>query len=336
MKFCDYFRHYAFFFLGYLFFVFLFFLFFWQLQVELSFLFLFLIVFLCFGIFCFFYFYFQRKFFYDSFFSLLDSLEQKYLISEMDVVPNFFEAKKMMEAIYEIDKSMKEHLNTLELKNNDFKDYIELWIHEVKIPLSNLMLLFHNREKNEGKIKEQLNRLDNFLEQVLFYVRSETVEKDYLIHSCNLKEIVHEVVQKNMDSFLLQHINLVVDVNGEVFTDEKWMVFILNQILSNSFKYRRKKEAHIRITSNESENQICLNIWDDGCGILESDLPRVFDKSFTGFHGRKLSSSTGMGLYIVKNLIDKLGHHIIIESKFQEYTRVTIIFSKTDFYQVVQ
>ncbi len=336
MKFRDFLHDYAFFWGGYLFFLILFFLFFWQLHVEFSFLLLFLICFGGFGLFSFLVLFWKRKKFYDSFFHLLDSLDQKYLITEMEIVPPFLEAKQMMDALYEIDKSFKEYLVSFETRTNDFKDFIELWIHEVKIPLSNLTLLVHNQSYEEEKMKEQLIRLDSYVEQVLFFVRSETVEKDYLIHKCSMKEMVHEVIKKNKDAFILQHISLSIDVHHFVYTDEKWMIFILNQILSNSLKYRKEKNAKISIRSYETEDLICLEIWDNGRGILESDLPRVFEKSFTGENGRECSSSTGMGLYIVKNLIDKLGHHITISSLPSKYTQVTISFSKTDFYQVVE
>lgn len=266
---------------------------------------------------------------------MMDGLSKKYFITEMDLNPNFLEANILFDILLEVNQSMQEEVSSLKQVTEDFREYIEMWIHEIKIPLSNLILLVHNKEQDEGKMKEQLIRLDSYVEQVLFLVRSEMVEKDYLIHLCSLKEMVHEVVKRNKDAFILQHIVLSIDVEHSVYTDEKWMIFILNQILSNSLKYRKESNAKIWIKSVETKNHIYFTIKDNGVGILASDLPRVFDKSFTGANGRELSNSTGMGLYIVKKLIEKLGHQITIESVVSEYTLVTITFSKTDFYQLL-
>lgn len=335
MKFREFFWEYSFFYLFSFFLLLFFLLLFAHLNVSLPFLLFFFFTYFGFDVFFLFFHYYKRKRFYDSFFKQLQGLDQKYFITEMEIVSDFLEAKKMMEALYEIDKSMRERLVSLEEKNNAFKEFIELWIHEVKVPLSNFMLLIHNKELEEGKLMEQFLHLDSLIEQVLFYVRSETIEKDYLIHSCSLKEIVHKVIQKNKDAFILQHISLEVFVEDEVLTDCKWMEFILNQILSNSLKYKKKKFSKIRIVSDDYPDFIVLRIWDNGIGISSDDLPRVFEKSFTGENGRMISSSTGMGLYIVHNLIHKLGHSISISSSLNHFTEVKIIFYKNDFYNVL-
>ena len=185
-------------------------------------------------------------------------------------------------------------------------------------------------------VLEQVNRIENLVEQVLFYARSETLEKDYFIKKTLLQDVVNDVVKKNKDAFILGKILIdVSEVSGEVLTDQKWLIFILNQILSNSIKYRKDDYAQIKMKSIISSHQVVLKIWDNGIGIRSSEIERVFDKSFTGSNGRMISASTGMGLFIVKNLIQKLGHQISIESKEGEYTEVSITFSSYDFYDVV-
>lgn len=336
MRLFDFFKEHFFFLFSYLFFVLLFFHFFWLLHVETAFLFLFLIVFCLFGFCWFFYYFWKKKQFYDSFFEILNKLDQKYLVHEMDVVPNSFETKKLMEILYEVDKSMKEQIQKIYQTNQDFRDYIELWIHEIKIPLANLVLMTHNKENDERKILKQLHRMEDYIEQVLYYVRSEMVEKDYFIQSYSLKKLVSSVVKKNKDAFIYGSVSLQMnEVTGEVLTDGKWLKFILNQIIANSLKYQKEKGAFIEIRTKQMNQQTLLIIRDNGIGIKSSELARVFDKSFTESNGRGGASSTGMGLYLCKKLILKLRHEITITSKENEFTEVTIIFSHSDFYQVL-
>lgn len=336
MKWKEFLADYIFFLFLYVFLIFLFLLFFAAFHVEWEFLVLFVFLFLGFGFLVLLSLFFKKKRFYDSLFQVLEHLDQKYLITEMDMNPDFLDARKFQEALFDIDKSMKEQIGLLEEKNIGFREYIEMWIHEVKIPLSNIRLMFHNHHLDENKVMEQVTRLENLVEQVLFYARSETLEKDYFIKKTSLKEVVNDIIKKNKDAFILEHIGIdVSDVKGSVLTDQKWSGFILNQILSNSIKYRRDKNAQIKISSTMEDHQVILKIWDNGIGIPSSDIPRVFDKAFSGKNGRRVSSSTGMGLFIVKKLIQKLGHQILVSSKEGEYTEVSIIFSSHDFYDVV-
>ncbi|MCI8394204.1 MAG: HAMP domain-containing histidine kinase [Bacilli bacterium] len=336
MKWAEFFREYAVLIFLYISLVFCNFLFLILLKVDAGYLIFYFGLFGSFLLFLGFYIFWKKKRFYDSFFHILQQLEEKYFISEMGIQANFLDAKKMMEAIYEIDKSMKERLVQNEQANQNFRDYIEMWIHEVKMPLANLTLLLHNHSRKENELTEQLRKLEDLVDQVLYYVRSEIAEKDYFIRSVSLKKVVYEVIQRNKDSFILRHINLELsELDGVVFTDEKWLIFILNQLIQNSLKYQSLKEGKVRISSEVKSDQIILKIWDNGIGILTQDLPRVFEKSFTGSNGRTVSTSTGMGLFIVKKLVDQLGHQIQIFSKVNEFTEVQIIFAKSDFYEVL-
>ena len=281
----------------------------------------------------------RRKKFYNKFLNDLDLLDKKYLITEMVEKPNFYEGEILYDALYEIDKSMAEKIKEYSLSIADFKEYIEMWIHEVKLPLASLNLIVHNhKELSDKKIIEQLKRIDDDVEQVLYYVRSENAEKDYLIKEIELNKVISNVAIKNKDILLENTIDFEVEIgNKKVLTDSKWLEFIVNQIVSNSIKYIRNGVEHlIRITAEENSKNIILKIYDNGIGIEKSDIPKVFDKTFTGNNGRKIETSTGMGLYISKQLCKKLGHKITIDSKEKEYTEVSILFNKDNFLNIAK
>lgn len=281
--------------------------------------------------------YIRKKTFYNNFKCKLDSLDQKYLIVEMLQDANFLEGRILTDALYEIDKSMIEKINEYKMQVKDFKEYVELWIHEVKLPVASLTLMVHNQKGEQSKkLLSQLTRLDNYLEQILYYVRSENAEKDYLITKVNLSKVISNVALKNKDILLAKGIDFVVsDVDIEVLTDSKWLEFIINQIVDNSIKYSKEKNAYIKIVAKEESEVIGLIIYDNGKGISKSDLPRVFDKTFTGTNGRSESAkSTGMGLYLCRELCNKLGHKIQIISEEGKYTKVTILFDKNTFLQM--
>ena len=214
-----------------------------------------------------------------------------------------------------------------------------MWIHEVKIPLATLILIINNhKDKFDKKVQTQLKRLEDYVDQVLYYVRSENAEKDYLIKETDLSKVIKNVGLKNMDDLLENKIDYNArNVNIKVLTDSKWLEFILGQVVNNSIKYKRDIDAsYIKISVREEKNKTILIIEDNGIGIKESDLKQVFNKTFTGENGRTKGKSTGMGLFIAKNMCDKLGHKIEIESALNKYTRVYISFAKDKYYEVLK
>lgn len=282
--------------------------------------------------------YFRKKTFYKNLLCNIEKLDKAYYVIEMIEEPTFYEGKLLYQALYDINKSMCEMVKVLENQTNDFKDYIEMWIHEVKIPIASLVLMAHNHpDKFDKNSKEQIKRIENYVEQVLYYVRQEFAEKDYYINAVSLKKVIASVALKNKNDFLENKIDFIVEnVDYKVYTDSKWLEFILNQIIGNSIKYKKNKNSSIKITVEEDLEKYTLIIEDNGIGIPETDLSYVFEKSFTGMNGRKKGKSTGMGLYIVKKLCDKLGHQVKIESKEGEYTKVSFLFSKNKYYDVIQ
>lgn len=281
--------------------------------------------------------YLKRRIFYNNLISNVEKLDKKYLVLEMINKPSFYDGEILYEVLYEINKSMNENVKNYEISLTDFKEYIELWIHEIKLPIASLTLMNHNQKNKVNKrYKEQIKRIDDYVDQILYFVRSENAEKDYLIKETNLKKIINNVAMKNKNDLLENNISFIVEAQNEmVLTDSKWLEFIINQIVSNSIKYTRSDvDKVIKLKVEELPKQIDLHIYDNGIGIPAKDLKRVFEKTFTGENGRNRSKSTGMGLYIVKKLCDKLGHKIIVKSVQNEYTDVIISFSKNDFYKI--
>ena len=283
--------------------------------------------------------YYKRNSFYRKILNILSSLDKKYLVLEMINKPNFYEGELFYQMLYDINKSMCETVKEYSLNINDFKEFVEMWIHEVKIPISSLILLNHNHSNEiDRKYVEQIRRLDNYVDQILYYVRSENAEKDYLIKDTELSKVIKNVGLKNMVDLLENKVDYNVEnVNVKVLTDSKWLEFILGQIINNCIKYKRDiNNSYIKISVRDEKYKTTLIIEDNGIGIKASDLKQVFDKSFTGENGRNTSKSTGMGLFIAKNMCSKLGHKINIESKENEYTRVYITFAKDKYYEVLK
>lgn len=279
----------------------------------------------------------RKKRFYDELICNIELLDQKYLVLETIAKPGFYEGKILYHCLYEIDKSMSENVLKSRKDMEDFKEYIEMWIHEVKLPISSLMLLCHNYKSKLNKtFLEQVRKLDNYIDQVLYYVRSNYTEEDFVIKKVSLEKVVSQVLIKNKDDLLESKINLEVDLkNIEVYSDMKWLEFILNQIINNSIKYRNeKRNSYIKIFAEVQSDQIILSIVDNGIGIPKRDLSQICKKTFTGENGRDKTKSTGMGLYIVDKLCKKMGHILEISSIHHESTTVKIIFGGNNFYHV--
>lgn len=281
--------------------------------------------------------YWRRRNFYHKLLQNISSLDRAYLVLETLNRPGFYDGVVLYEALYAINKSMAEIVQKYDLEASEFREYIEMWIHEVKTPLATLSLMARDR-----KISAHINRLDSYVEQVLYFARAENAEHDYLIKPVLLSKLISAVATKNQDILLASDINLSVNNLGvEVLTDNKWLEFILNQILLNSIKYHSKS---IIISAEDIDAKTILTIIDDGIGISAKDLPRVFEKSFTGENGHVVSNvktliknntgqkSTGMGLYITKTLCDKLGHQIEVASPNHKGTIVKITFVHHDYY----
>lgn len=281
--------------------------------------------------------YFKRKKFYNNLLNMLEELDEKYLITEIIKTPNFLEGQIFKNSLEQIDKSMLENVNKYKYMTEDYKEYIELWIHEIKIPIAtSKMVIENNKNAITKSIDEELDKVENYIEQALFYARSNTVEKDYYIRKVVLKEIVNESIKKNKSSLIQEKISIDIhDLDIEVNTDNKWIVFILNQIIQNSIKYRKKENSVIEIYANQGKENVILYIKDNGIGIKQGEITRVFEKGFTGTNGRLSNKrSTGIGLYLCKKLCNKLGIGLELNSVQNESTEVKLVFPKGSYIEL--
>lgn len=272
--------------------------------------------------------YYRDKKRYIKLMDILTKLDKKYLMSEMMEKPNKNSEVIYYDIIKQMSKSMNENICNIKRTQTDYQEYIEEWVHEIKTPIAASLLICQNNDFPKNKeLMREINKINSLVTQTLFYARSEVAERDYFVKETPLAEIIHNNVIKYRDNLLINDIKIEVkDVNKNVYTDEKWLDFILDQIMNNAIKYS-KRGGHILISALETKDGVILTIFDDGIGIKSSDLPRVFDKGFTGSN-RNEKRSTGIGLYLVKKLCDKLGHAVRIESEDGKNTKIIISFPK--------
>lgn len=277
----------------------------------------------------------SRKRYLMQLLNFIDQLDEKYLISEIMERPIRLDDKIYYYILKAANKSMLEQISAASRERKEYKEYIEQWIHEVKTPIAAMKLVCDNHKSDISRtLLLEIEKINHFAEQALYYARSENVEKDYLIKETALSEIVHDAITENKQLLLRNGISVHVEnCYLTVYTDEKWIGFILNQLIVNAVKYKSDSPKLI-FEARVVQGGIALSIFDNGIGIIESDLPRIFEKGFTGENGREEKYSTGIGLYLCKRLADKLGIEIIARSIQGEGTEITLIFPKGSFVKV--
>ena len=287
---------------------------------------------------CFFIEYYKKNKYYNNLKNKLEDLKEKYLIAEIIETSNFCEGKILKEVLQETDKSMLENVNEYKHLSEEYKEYIELWIHEVKMPIATgKMIIENNKNEVTESIDEELDKIENYIEQALFYARSNVPEKDYYVKKQNLKDIINTAILKNKRNLLQNKVRLNLhNLDEQVYTDSKWCTFIVNQVIQNAVKYSKSNNKEIEIFSINNKEKTTLYIKDNGIGIKKAEITRAFEKGFTGSNGRKVGQkSTGMGLYLCKKLCNKLGLRIDLNSKENIGTEIRIVFPKSSFIQDV-
>jgi len=243
------------------------------------------------------------------------------------------EQKFIQDKINNISLEYRKELTELYQNQKEQREYTESWVHDIKVPLAALKLS-QDDELDKNLIDEEIDQIDYLVDQALYFARLNNFSNDYLIQEQDLNDIVKACIRTNKRLFINKRIGINFDISDKkVLTDEKWLSFIINQIISNSLKYT-DRGGKIDIFTTTNENNIELHIKDNGIGIANQDISRIYNKGFTGSNGRKSGSkSTGMGLYLVKKMANKLGHTIQITSKINIGTEVIITFLDLPYYK---
>ncbi|MBE5856572.1 MAG: HAMP domain-containing histidine kinase [Lachnospiraceae bacterium] len=263
----------------------------------------------------------------------VDEIDEKYLVADLLAKPEISEEEIICDILKTMELSMAGRVSDYRRRSEEYKEYVETWVHEVKIPISTARMIIENHRSDsveESGIVDEVERISTYVEQALFYARSEAVEKDYYVKSLNLSEVVGSALTARKKSLISMKAS--IDMTGledatEVLSDGKWLTFILGQIIDNSIKYAKADEKlSLTFFVREDEGRRSLVIKDNGIGMKEEENDRAFEKGFTGTNGRIGKASTGIGLYLCKKLCLRLGHDINLESKLGEGTSVTITF----------
>ena len=270
----------------------------------------------------------KRRRFYRDLTDMLDELDQKTLIGSMIGDPDFTEGRLLRYVVGVCNKEQNDRIAAVRRDSEDYREYIETWAHEIKTPLASTRLILENHPgEQNGAIARELDRVDFLLEQTLFYARSAQTHKDYIIRRTSLRELVNSVIRRNSRAFIENKIAVrPLKEDAAIYTDVKWMEFILNQIVNNAVKYKSDENPTILFEAELRDNSVYLSVADNGIGIPAGDLPRIFDKGFTGETGRRYGKSTGIGLYLCRKLCRKLGVGISAESEPGRGTRLTVEF----------
>ena len=263
----------------------------------------------------------------------IEEMDDKYLAGEVVGKPSSQEERLVELIIRRMENSMADKVADYRRQNEEYKEYIQAWVHEVKIPLATGKMILENHPEiplKDSGMEDEIKRINSYVEQALFYARSEAVEKDYLIKKVNLSEIVKMNIVERKKSLISMGAQVDLenlDSSVEVLSDAKWLSFILGQLIDNSIKYSKPDiKLNLSFYTSVDEGKTCLNIQDNGIGIRTADIDRVFEKGFTGYNGRIGKQSTGIGLYLCRKLCLRLEHDIEVSSRSEEGTLITIKF----------
>ncbi len=275
--------------------------------------------------------YLRRKRFWRQVENAITSLTQASHFQGLADEASFLDGALAFQATSKIADCAKSELLDLKEQNREHSTYTELWVHEVKTPLAAAKLLVNKMHGADAvTLKKELERIELLVEQALYTARLTSLQNDYLIREISLTEAINEACKQNMQSLTARAIKLdiQIDPGEQVFADKAYLIFMIGQIISNAAKYDARTISFCATSSPEEGSHACtvLKIADDGCGIPASDVPRVFDRGFTGEVGRSHGSATGMGLYLVASMCAQLGLDIMLASEQGSGTRVEITF----------
>ncbi|HBG7285679.1 HAMP domain-containing histidine kinase [Clostridioides difficile] len=271
--------------------------------------------------------YYKNRGVYSLFEKGIHSLEESFLyLGSSFLGRNISVILKQQHKLYQ--SMIQEHKKI----HSEHLTFINQWIHQMKTPISVISLQLQDYEGEEvtENIRKEIDRLNKGLDMAMHFARADNFQKDFIVEKAKLNEIVSSIVNEEKRLFIKSGMipKIQVDKFTYVYTDVKWMKFIIGQLITNGVKYSKDYSNYLTIKSEENNKYVILSIIDEGIGIVSKDLKRVFDPFFTGENGRKFGESTGMGLYLVKKVCDDLGHKVSIKSEVGKGTEVSIYFNK--------
>ncbi|MDO4276511.1 MAG: sensor histidine kinase [Eubacteriales bacterium] len=262
--------------------------------------------------------YLSKKEFYDKLLEATDQLEEISYLSEFLTEPSFQEGAMLYNILRQDEKYMNDQIAAYQKELEEYKGYVEMWAHEIKTPIAvSRLIMENNRNEITRSLLEEMDKLEEFVEQMMFYSKSSSLQDDYKIREVPLKNLVMGAVKRQARFMIAEHVTPEFNnLDYVVLTDPKWMDFVLGQIISNGVKYRSREQKPKLVFSAVCVGKtVTLSIEDNGIGIPPEDIVRVFRKGFTGENGRKYVKSTGMGLYLCDILCRKLGTRLSVSSE---------------------
>ena len=277
----------------------------------------------------------HRRTFYQRLEDALSSLDETYLATELIEPPAFLEGQLFYDALDRESKAMRDRIASARRRQREYREYVETWVHEIKTPIAAARLVARNNPSPATESMDaELDQIEGYVEQALYYSRGTSLDRDFQIRQVVLADVVRDALRHKARTLIGAHVAPELgELDLTVRADPKWLSFVIGQVLVNSAKYRGEKDGPGRVRIWAERRETGLDAWetvlaiaDDGVGIPAADVGRVFDKGFTGENGRRFARSTGMGLYLVRELCEKMGVRAWLESEQGAGTTVFLGF----------
>ena len=277
----------------------------------------------------------HRRSFYRRIADALDALDEPYLVTELVDRPGFPEGELFFDALDRESKAMRDRIAAARRSRREYREYVETWVHEIKTPIAAARLIAKNNPSPVvDSLDAEVDAIEGYVEQALYYSRGTSLDRDFQIREVVLGDVVRDALRRKARTLIGARVTPELgNLDLTVRADPKWLSFVIGQVLVNAAKYRSEKDGRgsLRIFAERRETgldawETLLVISDDGVGIPASDVGRVFDKGFTGENGRRFARSTGMGLYLVRQLCEKMGVAVWLESEEGVGTTVFLAF----------
>lgn len=257
--------------------------------------------------------------------------ELSSLVEEIKITDSHFpRADGLIEHDYQavlrsIYEDRQQITNQMNYQYRDMMEYYTTWVHQIKTPIAAMRLQLQGEDSERSReLLEELQRIEQYVEMVLTYLRLDSGSTDYVLKNYDLDDIVRQAVRKYASQFIRKRIRLIYgSLSCQVLTDEKWLLFVIEQVLSNALKYTRSGEIEITV---EAPKTLCIR--DTGIGIAAEDLPRIFEKGFTGYNGRSDKKPSGIGLYLCRRICGRLNHKMTVTSEVDVGTEVRIALDR--------